>query len=199
MFIKYSKPKFKNINKIISFFIVIIIFIYFVGCTATERCKTLSVFFDGVSSDSCKEFVVHNIDSINTDTTSSLLKDKSIASKKTVYHPPYQEKQCVSCHNKNMMGTLNQDMPDLCFQCHEDFNKKYKVLHGPVGGGQCTMCHNPHMTTNKKLLKRTGQSLCLYCHTSEQVMKAEVHKDINEINCTECHNPHGGEDRYVLR
>ncbi|MFZ4399136.1 MAG: cytochrome c3 family protein [Bacteroidales bacterium] len=115
------------------------------------------------------------------------------------FHLPYQDKTCESCHDQNKMGKLNQEMPELCYQCHDNFSYKYKVLHGPVGGGQCTACHSPHSSVNSNLLLRKGQELCLYCHISKQIMETETHRDIGETDCTDCHNPHGGEDRYVLR
>jgi predicted CXXCH cytochrome family protein len=97
------------------------------------------------------------------------------------------------------MGKLIKNLPELCYQCHEDFSTRFKVLHGPVAGGQCSVCHSPHMSLNADLLVRTGQSQCLHCHESGEIFKTAVHQDNKETNCTECHNPHGGEDRNILR
>ncbi len=181
------------------FLLILLIVIYLSGCSTTQNYKTLSFFFDGVP-DPANDSANRVGSMINkTDTVALALRTVSKASPQKGIHPPYQDKQCKSCHDQSTMGKLIKPQPDLCYQCHVNFDTKYKVLHGPVAGGQCTMCHSPHLSVNPDLLARTGQALCLYCHESGTVMETEAHKGIKEANCTECHNPHGGENRSFLR
>jgi predicted CXXCH cytochrome family protein len=155
----------------------------------------LTFFFDGVPDTTKKELPVIS-DSLKTANVATM-QDASVIEAKSeyVFHPPYSEGQCENCHNN---GSLTMPQPQLCYQCHEDFSKKFAYLHGPVAGGYCTSCHHPHMAKEKKLLTRTGQDLCLYCHESKDVLKNENHSGIGETKCTECHNPHGGTDKFIF-
>jgi len=178
--------------------LVVIFLLYFPGCSTTHNYKVLSFFFDGVPEPT-HETTFHLNDTINGSDADILAQNLIPSLPQTQFHQPYQNKQCNSCHDQGKMGTLKKPMPDLCYQCHENFSENYKVLHGPVGGGQCTMCHSPHMSLNKDLIIRTSQSLCLYCHDSREVLEVSAHQDMKDITCTECHNPHGGADRNLLR
>lgn len=178
---------------------VVIVLIYLSACSTTHNYKTLSFFFDGVPKPA-GETQVQLTDTLNSSDTSLLaLNAIRKASPSMVVHSPYQDKQCNSCHDQSKMGKLTKSLPDLCYQCHEDFSNKYKAIHGPVAGGQCTMCHSPHTSSNTGLLTRTNQSLCLYCHESKQIMETEAHLTIKDAACTDCHNPHGGENRNFIR
>jgi predicted CXXCH cytochrome family protein len=181
------------------FVLIVIFLVYLSGCSTTQNFKVLSFLFDGVPNPA-NDTAYRLNDSLNkADSGALALNTLSKAGPKMIIHPPYQDKQCNSCHDQSTMGKLIKSPPELCYQCHENFTVKYKVLHGPVAGGQCTMCHNPHSSANADLLIRTGQQLCLYCHDAEQVNNSAAHKEIKDTNCTECHNPHGGENRYALR
>jgi predicted CXXCH cytochrome family protein len=176
---------------------VVLLLIYLSGCSTTNNYKTLSFFFDGVPDP--KKKVLIKSDSLTISDSAALAQNTIGKVNQMVIHPPYQDRQCSSCHDQSTMGKLIKSPPDLCYQCHENFNDKYNVVHGPVEGGYCTQCHNPHISANKDLLLRNSQSLCLYCHDSKQVMETEAHLAINDADCTGCHNPHGGEDRNLLR
>jgi len=179
--------------------VTIILIINLFGCSAVPRHKTLSFFFDGVPVPGEKNTGIAP-DTINR---SKLLALKSTPVKAEMplinYHKPFQEKRCGTCHDQNTMGKFLKQQPALCYQCHPDFSKKYKVVHGPVEGGYCSTCHESHKGDNKKLLKRVSQQVCLYCHNSALVLKNKAHKDIANDNCTSCHSPHGGENRMILK
>jgi predicted CXXCH cytochrome family protein len=173
--------------------------IVFFGCSPVPRHQVLTFFFDGVPEPAGKTTDTP-IDSLGKpDPASKIGMLTSVAKPKVNYHEPYKEKQCASCHDQTAMGKFLKPQPMLCYQCHDDFSGKYKVVHGPVGGGYCTACHEPHTSVNTKLLKRLSQQMCLYCHNSSLVLKNEVHADIGDANCTDCHNPHGGDDRTMLK
>jgi len=179
---------------------IVFLIVVLSACSTTHNYKLLSFFFDGVPSPA-NETVQKTADTLGgvTDTTLLALNTGKKAPQTMFMHSPYQDKQCASCHDQSKMGKLNKSQPDLCYECHENFNTKFKVLHGPVGGGQCTMCHNPHMSANEHLMTRTDRNVCLLCHVPEQIMKIKVHLDSKDASCTDCHNPHGGENRYALR
>jgi predicted CXXCH cytochrome family protein len=174
----------------------IIIMAVLCSCSPGINYKLLTVFFDGVPPPETESIM--NI----ADSTAMAEEQEQTVFESTekafVVHPPYQERDCSGCHDRNQMGRLASEMPELCYICHEDFSSRFKTLHGPVEGGYCTECHNPHMNQNASLLIRTGQELCLYCHEKGNIERNEIHEGLGEINCLECHNPHGGEDRYIL-
>lgn len=178
---------------------IMVLSIYLSSCSSTNQYKFLSFFFDGVPNPDVQA-AIQKRDSISRKDSTSLAENLNIdTSPKGSIHSPYQEKECATCHDQSAMGKFTELQPKLCYQCHEDFSSRYKVLHGPVGGGHCTACHNPHLSENVSLLKRTNQSLCLFCHEQKQVLALEPHQDIESTSCTECHNPHGGDDKYILR
>jgi predicted CXXCH cytochrome family protein len=158
----------------------------------------LTFFFDGVpvhDSIDSDSSIVGSVDNSNSD----VFRANPIMTKADyVVHYPYQEKECLSCHDENSKSELIAKQPDLCYMCHDDFSKIYKYLHGPVAAGYCTACHNPHMSKEQKLLTRSGQQVCLYCHETKDIFKNENHKDIAEAECTICHNPHGGGNKFLL-
>lgn len=155
----------------------------------------MSTLFDGVPDPNAKPLLTLKTDTLKTDSLSLDASNTQVPGS-SVIHEPYKSNDCSNCH---VDGAFTTKQPELCYQCHEDFNKKFKYLHGPVASGGCTACHNPHMSDYKKLLLREGQQLCYYCHDSKDVLKNEAHLDLNGTNCTECHNPHGGEDKYIFK
>ncbi len=169
------------------------------SCSSVPRHSTLAFFFDGVPETSGHieqnhSDAIKKSDSARANPTAA----KTVADKNN-YHRPYKEKQCGSCHDRDKMGKFVLPQPDLCYQCHNDYRRKYKVVHGPVGSGYCTQCHHNHSSKFEKLLTKSSRDLCLYCHNSDQVMKNKAHKEIADANCTKCHNPHGGANHALLK
>jgi predicted CXXCH cytochrome family protein len=173
---------------------------YFSGCSTPKNYKILSFFFDGVPNP-VSEPAVLAADTVDQPVAAGESPQVLVQNTATKIqpHPPYHDRQCGSCHDQSVMGKLLKPLPELCYQCHEDFDTKYKAVHGPVGGGQCNMCHSPHMSANQHLLTRTEKALCLYCHDPITVLNDSYHADANDIDCIVCHNPHGGENRNLLR
>jgi predicted CXXCH cytochrome family protein len=196
---KYINHSFDNNNqrkKIPGYQIFLLIsLIILSSCASEKRYSVLSFFFDGVPDPNAKVSA--------TDTTITGIADnkEKLVQKKdsTINHPPYIENSCKDCHDMSKGNRLNQELPDLCYQCHEDFGKKFKVVHGPVASGFCTQCHDPHNSKIGKLLIREGQSLCLNCHEKKDIMKNDVHSVIEDQKCWDCHDPHGGMDKTMIR
>lgn len=113
---------------------------------------------------------------------------------------------CESCHlaaegakhpaQKGSMK-LTQDVPGLCFGCHDQSKFKGKSVHSPVAGGMCTSCHNPHQTETGKLLMSDQPDLCYNCHDKSLFTKKNVHAAV-AMGCTSCHNPHVSENAKLL-
>jgi predicted CXXCH cytochrome family protein len=192
--IKHRDGGFLLLNRL-TIFLLLVLF----GCSPVPSHKTLSFFFDGVPDPGQSQTVVGNTSNVKADTSS--VKVAGVISEKPAvnYHKPFKDKKCGVCHDQNTMGKFLKPQPALCYQCHEDYSKEYKVVHGPVGGGYCTACHEQHSSVNKKLLKRVTQDLCFYCHNPSPILKSAAHKDIADQSCTNCHNPHGGRDRSMLK
>ena len=114
---------------------------------------------------------------------------------------------CTACH-KAVAGTnhpsqkgsiiLVQNMPGLCYSCHDESKFKGKAVHSPVAGGTCTACHNPHQSNSAKLLVKDVPGLCYNCH-NESKFKGGKSGHTNIGMCTGCHNPHSSNTAKILR
>lgn len=180
------------------YILLLLLGVFLFGCSPKMDYKVLSFFFDGVTDPSR----IDTLDNRDAAQAADSLQTTAATQRKTppplVYHAPYQEKKCGSCHNKNVMGTLTKLQPALCLDCHEGMLDSLNFIHGPVGAGYCTDCHNPHLSELRHLLTRPGQSLCISCHDAALVSKNENHSSVGDAECIQCHNPHGGNNRYML-
>lgn len=187
------KPKIKIL------FIVALQLALLLSCSVEKNHRILSFFFDGV--------VLHDSSGVAAAPVTALAdqgEEPSDTATRMVIdvltlHYPFEEKDCMSCHNENSPGEMVMPEPDLCNMCHEDFSSVFPVTHGPAGGGFCTSCHDAHQSRNDYLLTRQGQDLCTWCHDLKQAPDNDMHSDLGDTECTLCHNPHGGEDKFLMR
>ncbi|QOY54390.1 hypothetical protein HUE87_10990 [Candidatus Sulfurimonas marisnigri] len=125
------------------------------------------------------------------------------SAKKMIKHKPYANKECASCHvdKKGESGELKEDIPTLCYTCHDNYDNN-NFIHGPVGAGGCMLCHDPHESENPKLLVyKTINELCTTCHTEKGEMLATVdniHPPVKD-SCINCHDPHAENNKFQLR
>jgi len=170
-----------------------------VSCSVEKNRGLLSFFFDGVPQPDSISAIIDESDQLVG--TAGEPGDSTQARVIPVYnlHYPYEEKECMSCHDENSPGEMVLTEPDLCYMCHDDFSNLYEALHAAIELGFCTSCHNAHQSRNDYLLNITGQPLCTSCHDLDQVKQNEMHSDIGDTECTLCHNPHGGTDKYLMR
>ncbi len=112
---------------------------------------------------------------------------------------------CETCHESiekphpkkgGKTFKLSQDVPDLCYTCHEAFTDK-KTVHPPVEQGLCTTCHNPHASDEPKLLAQPMKDLCGMCHSDHEDFPV-VHGPVAAGDCTACHTPHASDDKSLL-
>ena len=168
------------------------------SCSGQATHNALTVFFDGVPEPAVKEHTKKD-SAATTDKPNPKLVSSAKPVEKINLHPPYADRNCNICHQGGGSQKLTEQPPQLCYQCHDDFSKKFAVLHGPVANGSCTGCHDPHSSKNDKLLLKDGQQLCYNCHNKKDVLKNDIHSVIEDTKCWDCHDPHGGKDRYLSR
>ncbi|MBM4147258.1 MAG: cytochrome C, partial [Nitrospira sp.] len=113
---------------------------------------------------------------------------------------------CQSCH-KTVEGkthpgqkgsiALKQNMPGLCYNCHDETKFKGKSVHQPVSGGMCTGCHDPHQSDFPKILIGKVPDLCYNCHSESKFKGKSGHTLLGM--CTGCHNPHSSDSDKILK
>lgn len=112
---------------------------------------------------------------------------------------------CQSCHilveGKNHPEQkdsikLAQDVPGLCYGCHDKAGFKGKSLHPPLISGTCTACHNPHQSNLEKLLVHDIPGLCYNCHNESKFRGRSVHAPVGL--CLRCHNAHASNFSKIL-
>lgn len=179
-------------------YVFIAFIILLTACSTQEHFRTLSFFFDGVPDPEAQRqaAITDSLNAVSADST-SLLASRMTA--EFVFHAPYREKECGSCHNQGQMGSLTEEEPDLCYLCHIDFREINNFQHGPASAGYCTECHNPHRSKEPKLLVNSGHDLCSECHDSESLFLGVFHSRDDEDECYSCHDPHGDDNRTFLK
>ncbi len=114
---------------------------------------------------------------------------------------------CSACHkavegksHPSQKGSivLTQNMPDLCYSCHDASKFKGKSVHQPVAAGMCTGCHNAHQSNFPKLLVKDVPGICYNCH-KESNFKGGKSGHTNVGMCTGCHNPHSSNTAKMLK
>ncbi len=127
--------------------------------------------------------------------------EKAVAS-----HSPYEDGDCSLCHqskDRNKPGPLKGPVNQLCFDCHEDFQKvmSRKSTHG-AAKESCVNCHNPHNAKRPKLLVEETGALCVSCHESIKTLTAQAkvkHDAVTQdAKCLNCHNAHGANVEHLL-
>lgn len=180
-------------------YLLLVIFFIFWACTPKFSYNVKTFLFDGVPDPyMVKVTLIKDSTVMGVGSKVEKLKTKPVNEYRINLHEPYKKKECSKCHDRDFMNTTRVTLPELCYECHENFSKRYKVLHGPVASGDCTECHNPHQSKFNNLLMWSGQDICLHCHEMERIFMDKNHKEINDTSCTECHSPHGGDNISLL-
>jgi predicted CXXCH cytochrome family protein len=93
---------------------------------------------------------------------------------------------------------LTQNVPGLCYSCHDETGFKGKSLHPPVVIDTCTVCHNPHQSNFGKLLTQDIPELCYNCHSESKFRGKVVHTPVGKGLCLSCHNAHASNFTNIL-
>jgi len=163
--------------------------VFLIGCSATSRHKTLTLFFDGVPPQGEVEPTQQRI----TPTTIGEPSQGVPGSQ----HGPYAAKLCNGCHSAEATNALIAPRDELCYRCH-DLATTTAYVHGPLASGGCLVCHDPHSSRYGHLLVSESGTFCLGCHDRDTVSKIEGHGDLTE-GCTTCHDAHGSDTKYLLK
>lgn len=129
----------------------------------------------------------------------------NLVNQEVVHHAV--KKGCENCHQstgkehpvKDVKGfTLSQEIPGLCYKCHDE-NNTMKTVHPPVQKGKCLDCHNPHSSPESNLLRKYPTSeLCMQCHQLESAKKRFKHEPVSKGECIKCHEPHQSDENRLL-
>lgn len=169
------------------------------GCSQVARDKLLRTFIDGVPEKGDKKISTPAKSGQEKKTSDSKEKKEEPVKPSLVYHPPFIEQMCNSCHDSGFSQKLILKGKELCFSCHDDFAKGKKVIHYPVSEDMCLECHDPHQSENKFLLKKKVPGLCFTCHEDFTKDKKVVHYPASEGLCLECHDPHSSDNPRMLK
>jgi predicted CXXCH cytochrome family protein len=168
------------------------------GCDPLTMHKVSTTIFDGVPSmPSAEEYCQDYHLKATQDELLARQKQKSVVQDSK--HPPYAEKRCNDCHNKETESGFVVPADKLCAHCHKDFPVG-NFLHGPAAVGACLKCHVPHTSNNPSLLSKPPSEVCAVCHAEKRLsVKLHSASQSKGLGCTDCHDPHGGSDRFFLR
>jgi predicted CXXCH cytochrome family protein len=167
------------------------------SCSEEEKHEALTFFFDGVPP-------------LGGWQTQGVADPNGIADPNTPSEVFWYQHEsalgCEGCHgDRKKRGFSRQvnllaPVPDLCYQCHEQYMDLPGHLHGPVAVGVCTYCHEPHRTRHKYLLRSAIPELCYQCHDPEEIAFFDSnHADKSYENCNRCHEGHASENRSLLK
>ncbi|MBK7215384.1 MAG: hypothetical protein IPH88_19310 [Bacteroidales bacterium] len=142
----------------------------------------------------------------------------------TNVHSPANE-SCSNCHDVELLDhtengarglKLTQEIPVLCFKCHETVRTErdsLKFVHQAMQAeNSCINCHSPHSSEEKHLLQNNQKKMCLSCHDKDKNSEGEkvlnikklllnskvIHPPLENGGCSVCHKPHGSENNYLL-
>ncbi len=130
-----------------------------------------------------------------------------LMTQETVHAPV--KKDCNRCHvatGEQHTGTktdgigfkLKQDVPGLCYECHDPMDDK-EFVHDPIQKGECLTCHDAHTSPNLYLVKENPVGkLCLDCHDLEIPKDNFVHGAVSDGDCQGCHNPHQANNKSFI-
>ena len=119
---------------------------------------------------------------------------------------PILEDGCESCHETNENPhpagdgnefTLTVEMPELCFECHDEPEASMK-LHVPFSDGDCLTCHSPHSSKQENLLVYEENSICTECHDLENEDNQIIHAPVESSQCNDCHTHHYSANKALL-
>ena len=178
-----------------SLLFVFLIIIY--SCSSSTSKDVLNFLFDGIpQSDSS---ITQSGYEILKDSTVNLSERKKLIVPKFFYHMPYEENFCESCHDINSSYKKIMSLPELCYNCHDNFQSTYKNVHYPIESGECNACHHPHQAKFAQLLLKPVRELCTDCHDLDELLAGDMHSSIEDTDCTDCHDPHGSNDSSLMR
>lgn len=173
-----------------------------IGCRDPEsRYKVLSFFFDGVPLlEGAKAEITPGELQIMEESVTGAMTVEFKGQVGISRHQPARD--CQSCHEEGDRWSrkeLYTPLPQLCYECHTNYNIVPGYVHGPVVVGACLNCHDPHQSRFLKLIKSPQPELCYQCHENEDLALIASHQDELLEICTKCHDPHSSSNKKLLK
>lgn len=168
-----------------------------VSCDDVERYEIVKFFFDGVPPLE-QESLEEELANFNS-------QDLTQKSPETVWYVHEPRRACMICHGKRRQSGfssqtyLTSPVPELCYDCHEDYTGSASFVHGPVAVGQCLFCHNPHKSKIKYLLNEPVPKLCYLCHDINAIELIPAHLTQQWSECMNCHSAHESSVKALLK
>ncbi len=166
------------------------------SCDRKERHDTLSFFFDGVPPPGeMPEGGPGGAD----------LTEAIESSRAGGWYVHEAVKDCTQCHGARRRRTLSRqaqlvaEVPQLCYNCHEEYAALEGWVHGPVATGECLICHEPHKTKHESLLLKPVPELCYQCHEVQTIHSIENHAKDSYARCIDCHAGHAAATKNLLK
>lgn len=176
---------------------IVLLGAFVVSCSEVERHDVLTFFFEGVPPLGQEQFSEQLVD--NASQTALQTGQQQL----WYVHEP--RKDCTNCHDRARQSRfkprtfLKNMVPELCYECHDDFTASAKYVHGPVAVGQCLFCHHHHQSRIEHLLKKPEPQLCYQCHKIDTISSIPAHLAEQQFICTDCHDAHTSSIRHLLK
>ncbi len=172
-----------------------------ISCDPLNRYKVLTFFFDGVpplggagGGKAAGELL------IESGAGEAGVGEVSLGQAVVSRHKAARD--CRRCHEDGTRWSrkqLHNPLPQLCYECHTDYNVVRGYVHGPVAVGACAFCHDSHQSNYLRLQRSPQPDLCYQCHDIGDISSLVDHQDQLEGVCTECHDPHVSSGKMLLK
>ena len=169
------------------------------SCGESARRSLLTFFFEGVPTRPDETGAAPSRPTAEDD---GLFAPKSSAEPAWYVHEPVR--QCKRCHGDQIERQFSRevglvaDVPELCYECHQETSVHRRWVHAPVAEGDCLWCHNPHRSLNEHLLIEPAPGLCYQCHDSRAIEEIDFHDLPTYGQCSDCHAGHSSDTKYLL-
>ncbi|MDD5458008.1 MAG: cytochrome c3 family protein [Phycisphaerae bacterium] len=194
---------FKRPRRLIVGLAVLTVILTTISCDPVEKQKWLTFFFDGVPPIGGEPQMPEE-SSLEINSSDEELVRRGTEIRKVLFeHEP--AKDCRTCHGQDSMKNFSlnvklvKPVPELCFQCHEEYSRLSGWVHGPVAVGECLICHNPHRSSAEHLLQEPQPKLCYICHEQQIIESMLVHAAEPNSVCTDCHEAHASPRRGLMK
>ncbi len=171
------------------------------GCDQDQRYRILTFFFEQVPPPGYQPPDPNSIAARDIGMPGGASGEST--ARRSFAHEPIKDCDNNVCHVRQAKGQwaltkLSKEIPQLCYECHDNYLSEKGWVHGPVAVGDCLFCHNPHRSTNEHLLNEPQPVLCYKCHDEAGIIAIEEHPQ-EMTECTVCHSAHVASDRRLLK
>lgn len=118
-------------------------------------------------------------------------KQELLKKEKMVFHAPFKDMDCITCHNPHGSATarlLTSPVPELCLTCHDNkkVDPKAVTKHAPFEAGECLTCHTAHASETAGLIPKPKEEPKKDEKKEDAKKNEEPKVPVNEL-CFTCH------------